>query len=144
MIYGRHGQSINMLKDNFYHDKSMFKGAPSSSFRKARRLRENMTQAEEILWKRISNKGVKGLKFRKQHPRHLFIVDFYCHKLGLIIEIDGEYHNDEEQKKLDKERGELLTFQDLNIIRFTNQEVYDNVDRVIELLEEKIDSLTPL
>ncbi len=131
-----------MSKDNPYYNQGMYKGAPSSSFTKARRLRENMTQAEEILWERISKRGVKGFKFRRQHPIHLFIVDFYCHELGLIIEIDGEYHNDEEQKKRDKERSELLAFQDLYIIRFTNQEVYDDVDRVIDLLEEKIGNLT--
>jgi len=64
-----------------------------------------------------------GYKFRRQHPIHKFIVDFYCHKLKLIIEVDGKYHESEGQKNSDLERSELLTFQGIKIIRFTNEEV---------------------
>ncbi|TYB79912.1 endonuclease domain-containing protein [Bizionia myxarmorum] len=122
----------------------MHKGAPSSSFGKAKQLRSNMTKAEVMLWSRLKNNGCTGLKFRRQHPLHLFIVDFYCHKIALVIEIDGEYHNSEEQKALDKERTELLNFQDIHVIRFTNNEVYDNLNKVIESIEVKVDALLQL
>jgi len=123
---------------NSYHDNSMFKGAPTSSFEKARWLRKNMTLAEKMLWKRLKNKQVQGYRFRRQHPIHLFIVDFYCHELGLIIEVDGEYHNKKEQLKKDRERTELLKFQDLNLLRFTNKMVLSDLDKVMEEINEFI------
>ena len=133
-----------MSKEKPHHNAGMHKGAPSSSFAKAKQLRSSMTKAEEMLWSRLKNNACKGLKFRRQHPMHLFIVDFYCHKIALVIEIDGEYHNSEEQKELDKERTELLNFQGLHVIRFTNQEIYDNLDIIIKSIEVKIDALLQL
>src|SRR5690554_91348 len=106
---------------NPYHDHGMHKGAPASSFIKARHLRQNMTSAEKRLWEFLKEKQL-GYKFRRQHPIHIYIVDFYCHELGLIIEVDGEYHNEAAQIKKDTERSELLKFQDLNIMRFSNDE----------------------
>ncbi len=64
-------------------------------------------------------------------------MDFYCHKLKLIIEIDGGYHDSKEQKLLDAERSEILEFQELEIIRFTNIEVLENIEFVIKKIEEK-------
>jgi len=130
-----------MSNNGPYHDQSMFKGAPPSSFEKAKWLRENMTEAEKKLWACLKNNQCKDLKFRRQHPINLYIVDFYCHKIGLVIEIDGEYHKREEQKVLDNDRTELLKFQDLHIIRFTNKEVINNLDNVMTVIKAKIDSL---
>ena len=130
-----------MSTNDPYHDQSMFKGAPASSFEKARWLRKNMTEAEKRLWTRLKNNVCKGLRFRRQHPIHHFIVDFYCHKIGLVVEIDGEYHNNKEQKELDKNRTELLNFQDLHVIRFNNEEVLNSLDEVMASIEEKVDSL---
>ena len=127
-----------MSKDNPYHDQSMFKGAPESSFVKAKKLRENMTEAEKTLWEFLKNDQLEGFKFRRQHPVHLFIVDFYCHKLKLVIEIDGEYHDTKEQKELDNTRTELLKFQDLHVIRFTNEEVLNNIDAVVTAIKKEI------
>lgn len=80
----------------------MFKGAPRSAFIKARLLRNKMTVAESTLWTYLQNKRFEGYKFRRQHPLHLYIVDFYCHELGLVIEIDGEYHETTEQQEEDE------------------------------------------
>jgi very-short-patch-repair endonuclease len=126
-----------MKKDHPYHDESMFKGAPPDSFAKARFLRDNMTDPEKLLWEKLKDKKLKGFKFRRQHPIHIFIVDFYCDKLKLIIEIDGGYHDSKEQKLLDAERSEILEFQELEIIRFTNEEVLENIEFVIRKIEEK-------
>ncbi|MBK5193494.1 MAG: endonuclease domain-containing protein [Flavobacteriaceae bacterium] len=115
----------------------MYKGAPPDSFAKAKYLRDNMTDAEKLLWEKLKNNQLKGFKFRRQHPIHIYIVDFYCHKLKLIIEIDGGYHNSKEQKLLDAERSEILKFQELEIIRFTNDEVLGNIEFVMRKIEEK-------
>lgn len=99
-----------------------------------------MTQAEILMWDKLKNKQFKGYKFRRQHPIHHFIVDFYCHALKLIVEIDGEYHNSEEQKNEDLERTELLQFQGLREIRFSNEEVIHDMDLVFKKLEIEINS----
>ena len=127
-----------MKKDNPYHDGSMFKGAPNSAFLKARLLRNNMTAAEKTLWIYLQNKKFEGYKFRRQHPLHLFIVDFYCHELGLIIEVDGAYHETKEQEEEDEKRTELLKFQGLTVIRFTNEEVLTDIDAVLTKIKEAI------
>src|SRR5690606_27888559 len=119
-----------MSRSNPYHDESMYKGAPKSAFLKARLLRNKMTSAEKILWSYLQNKKFGGYKFRRQHPLHVFIVDFYCHELGLIIEVDGAYHETKAQKEQDEKRTELLKFQGLTVIRFSNEEVTTNIDVV--------------
>jgi very-short-patch-repair endonuclease len=127
-----------MGNQNLNHDESMWKGAPANSFLLAKRLRGRMTQAEILLWDKLKNKQFKGYKFRRQHPIHHFIVDFYCHELKLIIEIDGKYHDSEEQKSKDINRSELLAFQGLREIRFTNEEIINTLDFVLKKLEEQI------
>ncbi len=97
-----------------------------------------MTTAEKRLWEFLKDKKFEGLKFRRQHPLHIYIVDFYCHKLGLIIEIDGEYHNEALQINKDLERSELLKFQGLHIVRFTNDEVNNSIEKVLNDLKEYI------
>lgn len=127
-----------MGDQNINHDESMWKGAPPNNFLLAKQLRESMTPAEILMWDVLKNKQFKGYKFRRQHPIHEFIVDFYCHELQLIIEIDGKYHDSEEQKNKDLNRSELLAFQGLREIRFTNEEVIQGVDLVLKKLEEQI------
>lgn len=95
-----------------------------------------MTQAEILMWDKLKNNQFKGYKFRRQHPIYHFIVDFYCHALKLIIEIDGKYHESEEQKKEDLNRTELLQFQGLKEIRFSNEEVIHDMDLVLKKLGE--------
>jgi very-short-patch-repair endonuclease len=92
------------------------------------------------MWDKLKDKQYKGYKFRRQHPIHKFIVDFYCHELKLIIEIDGKYHESEEQKNRDLNRTELLKFQGLSEIRFTNEEVMNDIGSVLKKLEEQINS----
>lgn len=120
----------------------MWKGAPSNSFLKAQSLRNNETQAEKILWEKLKNNQLKGNKFRRQHPISLFIADFYCHQLKLIIEFDGEYHNTLEQIKKDDERTQVLQDNGMKIIRFTNCEIENNVDKVITEIGLIIEEIT--
>ena len=123
------------------YDTGMFKGAPVSAFAKAKSLRKNMTRAEKHLWKHLKSKKFLGYKFRRQHPLHLFIVDFYCHKLGLIIEVDGGYHNQTLQQKMDEQRTLLLKFQSLTLLRFSNEQVLLSTETVLQQIEQKINEV---
>ena len=127
-----------MSKNNPYHNLSMWKGAKPDLFSKAINLRENMTEAEVLIWEMLKNKQILGYKFRRQHPIHSFIVDFYCHKLKLVIEIDGEYHNQKKQIKLDEERTKILEYQGIKIIRFTNNVVISNISNVLNEIRNYI------
>ena len=121
-----------------YHDESMWKGSPPQNFSNAQSLRKNMTNAEVILWDKLKSNKFHGLKFRRQHPIHKYIADFYCHKLKLIIEIDGDYHNSSEQKSYDNLRTEHLNFQDIKVIRFTNSEVENRIEEILKIIESNI------
>ncbi len=123
-------------ESNPYHDESMFRGAPASSFSKAESLRNKMTNAETLLWEALKNNQLDGFKFRRQHPIHHYIADFYCHKLKLVIEIDGAYHNTEEQKVIDKQKTLDLESQGLKVVRFTNEKVESNLDKVLQGIRE--------
>ncbi|KFC24596.1 hypothetical protein IO90_00335 [Chryseobacterium sp. FH1] len=113
----------------------MWKGAPASSFGKARFLRENETDAEKILWEKLRNKQLGGFKFRRQHPISLYIADFYCYKLKLIIEVDGAYHYTKEQIPKDEERTKILEFNGIHVIRFSNDEILSNIEKVLKEIE---------
>ena len=130
---------MKKLKPN--HDDGMWKGAPSDSFTKAQFLRRNETKAEKLLWEKLRNNQLEGLKFRRQHPVNIYIADFYCHKFKLIIELDGDYHNQEEQKQKDEVRTEVLRLNDLKIIRFKNEEVEQDINQVLITIKNKIEQL---
>ena len=119
----------------------MWKGAPSDSFTKAQFLRRNETKAEKLLWEKLRNNQLEGLKFRRQHPVNIYIADFYCHKFKLIIELDGDYHNQEEQKQKDEVRTEVLRLNGLKIIRFKNEEVEQDINQVLTTIKNKIEQL---
>ena len=130
---------MKKLKPN--HDDGMWKGAPSDSFSKAQLLRRNETKAEKLLWEKLRNNQLGGLKFRRQHPVNIYIADFYCHKFKLIIELDGDYHDQEEQKQKDEVRTEVLRLNDLKIIRFKNEEVEQDINQVLTTIKNKIEQL---
>ena len=130
---------MKKLKPN--HDDGMWKGAPSDSFSKAQFLRRNETIAEKLLWEKLRNNQLEGLKFRRQHPVNIYIADFYCHKFKLIIELDGDYHNQEEQKQKDEVRTEVLRLNGLKIIRFKNEEVEQDINQVLITIKNKIEQL---
>ena len=123
------------------YDEGMWKGAPVSSFLKAKELRKNETNTEGLLWEHLKGKQIKNYKFRRQHPINLYIADFYCHKLKLVIEIDGEYHFSEEQVLKDLERTTYLNGVGLEVIRFKNEEILENVNTVLSKLLLKVEEL---
>lgn len=115
----------------------MFYGASNLIFEKAKALRQNLTQAELLVWGYLKN-NPGGYKFRRQHPLGIYIVDFYCHKLKLVIEVDGNIHNKPEVANLDKERQKLLEDLGLKVIRFSNKEVESGMEKVINKIEETL------
>lgn len=114
----------------------MFYKANPLIFEKAKELRNNMTQAEIILWGYLKTKP-SGYKFRRQHPIGIYITDFFCYKLNLIIEVDGSVHNNKEVKQNDERRQKFIESEGIKIIRFTNEEVMNR----LEIVTEKIQSL---
>ncbi|NJW51879.1 endonuclease domain-containing protein [Salinimicrobium sp. CDJ15-91] len=118
----------------------MWKGARSEIFKRAEHLRNNPTEAEKLLWEKLICDPFKKYHFRRQHPIHHFIADFYSHQLKLVIEVDGGYHESAEQQIKDQLRTELLHFQELKVIRFTNQQIIQEMETVLEILSEKINT----
>lgn len=102
-----------------------------------RELRSNPTKAEIILWKSLRRKRICGKKFLRQYPffhditgkESFFVGDFYCHSEKLIVELDGKYHK--YRLKKDEERTRILNHLSLRVIRFTNEEVINNMDYVL-------------
>lgn len=116
---------------------NMFYGASPLIFQRAEELRNTMTSAERIVWKHIHINEWK-LKFRRQHPVSNYVVDFYCHQLKLVIEIDGDIHDLDDVKRNDKEREESLRSLGLHVIRFKNEEVYKRANDVLKKIDEII------
>jgi len=109
------------------------------TFKKIRKnLRNNMTHAAVLLWTHLKGKALQGLKFRRQHSIKNYVVDFYCPEKKLVIEIDGPTHLARKAKKHDLQRAEILKAYEIDEIRFTNEEIYDNVLVVLEKISEKI------
>ena len=104
---------------------------------KAKEMRENMTEAETVLWEALKSKHI-GDKFRRQHIIGNFIADFVCLSKRLVIEVDGGYHTDDTQQGLDEGRAEELKQLGFEVIRFTNEEVLNNLDKVIHQITEKL------
>ena len=103
----------------------------------AKTNRSNMTDAESLLWHYLRQEQL-GVRFRRQHVIGDYIVDFICLKQRLIIEIDGGYHNDILQQQEDRIRQNWLESMDYKVIRFTNEEVFYNIETVISTIKDNI------
>ena len=98
----------------------------------SRDLRNNMTDAEQLLWQRIRRKQILGLQFYRQKPILNFIVDFYCPSVSLVIECDGGQHYTAEGLEADRVRDEALAELGLTVLRFDNRQVLTEIDAVVE------------
>jgi cyclase len=136
------------IEDDFellrLEEPSMFYGASNLIFENAKALRNRVTESESLLWERLKGKQL-GLKFRRQHPISNYIADFYCHEIRLLIELDGSIHNKPEILANDIERQRNLEELGLTVIRFTNYELYSNLNSVVGKIKEAIRAkqLTP-
>lgn len=120
----------------------MFFDATPAVFEKAKILRQNLTNTEKMLWNELKNKKL-NVKFRRQHPISHYVVDFYCHQFRLVIEIDGDYHQKASQKIEDEDRQKDLCSFGLNVIRFTDEQVINNLGEVLLEIKKAISPSTP-
>jgi very-short-patch-repair endonuclease len=121
--------------------KTMHGIAKPSIFRNAHALRIKSTEAEKILWEYLRNKRLEGIKFRRQHPKDNYVLDFFANKLKLLIEIDGPYHQDQSMQFQDMDRDHNLALSNIVILRFTNDQVFDSIDLVVETIRSTIKQL---
>jgi len=98
----------------------------------ARELRKNSTPAEKLLWSYLRNTNLKGIKFYRQHPICGYVIDFYCKKARLGIELDGAGHLDTDQRELDQMRTSELEDYGILILRFWNQQTMDDINNVLD------------
>ena len=119
----------------------MFYKANPLIFSNARELRSKLTPSEQVFWLRLKEQFPK-YKFRRQHPISIYIADFYCHNLKIVIEIDGSVHDSEEAKLNDEKRLKDLENLNLTVIRFTNEQIKNEIEIVIEVISSVIEKLT--
>ncbi|WP_179994708.1 endonuclease domain-containing protein [Acinetobacter sp. YH16053] len=98
----------------------------------AKSLRHAATDAENLLWQRLRAKRFMALKFRRQHVIKPYIVDFYCHEIGLVVELDGSQHGTDEAIEYDAERTKFLEALGLTVVRYWNHDVLGQMDVVLE------------
>jgi len=103
-----------------------------------RRLRSNMTDAERYLWAKIRMKQLNGCQFYRQKPIGDYIVDFFCLRAKLVIEIDGSHHLVGETIEYDRIRDDYLSSLGLRVLRFTNADVLTCIEGVVESIENEI------
>lgn len=108
----------------------MHYGARPALFKYAGDMRKNPTAAERIVWNLIKLPPFDRFKFRRQHPIGAFIADFYSHSLKVVIEIDGGYHSDKEQKALDGFRDKDMEEYGIRVLRLRNEETRGDIEHV--------------
>jgi len=111
-------------------------GASFNIKNKAKELRRNLTKTEKILWNHLRKKQQNGMYFRRQHPYGIYILDFYCFKANLAIEVDGDIHL--YRKEYDEERNRYLESSGLRVLRFSNEEGEKQIEFVIDVINKNI------
>jgi very-short-patch-repair endonuclease len=102
------------------------------NLRRAKEMRQNMTPAEKKLWQRLRAGRLEGFHFRRQQIIDGYIIDFYCHAAGLVVEVDGDIHL--EQQEYDRERDKHLSARGLRVLRFYNTDVNKDIEAVLEVI----------
>lgn len=120
-----------------FGDVSKYSVYTPAQYELAKHMRKNYTDAEGILWQELRNNKL-GVKFRRQHPIDAYITDFIALQEKLIVEVDGGYHENEEQKLYDQNRSKVLEEIGFNIIRFTNEEVINDINNVLKKIQQEL------
>jgi very-short-patch-repair endonuclease len=110
----------------------------SSEKEKRRKLRQNQTNAEELVWRYLRDRQMLGYKFRRQYSVNHFVIDFYCPELKLAVEIDGASHNNPEQQKKDISRQKYVEAFNIKIVRIKDKELLENPNKAFNKLEAAI------
>src|SRR4030042_3457972 len=113
----------------------------TSEKEKRRKLRQEQTYAEKIMWQNLRNRQLLGVKFRRQYSVDQYVIDFYAPELKLAVEADGLIHELADQKQYDKARQEYLETFGITFIRITNKELLGNPNKAFERISEKIKRL---
>jgi len=111
-------------------------GASFNIKARARELRKDLTPQEKRLWDRIRRGQLNGMHFRKQHPYNIYILDFFCFKANLAIEVEGKIHL--RRKEYDKERTRFLESTGLVVLHFRNEDIENRIDWVIEIIKKHL------
>jgi very-short-patch-repair endonuclease len=119
-------------------NESMHYGAAPKLFEFAQEMRRAPTETEKALWEILKSPSFAQYNFRQQHPISTFIADFYSHKLKLVIEVDGGYHLDKEQQAFDNFRDSDMHALSISVVRFTNNDISNNITSVIDKIQEFI------
>lgn len=119
----------------------MFQGADPFIFELARDLRKNLNDAERVLWMYV-REGVRGLKFRRQHPVGVYIADFYWHKIKLLIEADGLIHDRPDIKEYHQKRERELQTSGNDVLCLTDKEILTDSEKVLEKIKFKVEALS--
>ncbi|WP_180014076.1 endonuclease domain-containing protein [Acinetobacter sp. YH16031] len=98
----------------------------------AKFMRHTATDAEHLMWQILRAKRFMNLKFRRQHVIEPYIVDFYCHEIGLVIELDGSQHGTDDAMEYDAERTKSLESLGFTVVRYWNHDVLGRTDGVLE------------
>jgi very-short-patch-repair endonuclease len=101
---------------------------------RARRLRQNLTDAERLVWSKLRSRRFADFKFRRQMPLGDYIVDFVCFERRVIIELDGGQHNEPEHRSYDEQRTAWLQSQGFRVLRFWNHEVFQDWETIEEVI----------
>lgn len=120
----------------------MFYGAGPKIFARAKQLRASCTPAEIEMWKHLRESQL-GVKFRRQHPLANYIADFYCHQVKLVVEIDGSIHKLQHIKEYDEGRTYVMEQLGIKVLRFTNEEVFSDIEMVLGKIKSVILNSTP-
>lgn len=118
------------MKNNFLYQNPILKN-------RRKELRNNATEAEKILWIRL-RKSQLGYKFIRQYSAGPYILDFYCPRYRLAIELDGSVHNNPDSKIHDKERDEYLKAHNITTVRFWNSEVNADIKKVLKIITKSL------
>jgi len=100
----------------------------------AKSMRHTATDAEHLMWQVLRAKRFMNLKFRRQHVIKPYIVDFYCHEIGLVIELDGSQHGTDDAIEYDAERTQFLEALGLTVVRYWNYDVLGRTDLILDHL----------
>ena len=108
----------------------------AETVRRARRLRKRPTEAERRLWYHIRDRRLDGWRFRREHPIERYYADFACVEAGLVVELDGGQHD--EQRGYDAQRDARLGELGFRVLRFSNDEVFDNLEGVLTTIQQAL------
>jgi very-short-patch-repair endonuclease len=108
----------------------------------ARKLRKNSTEAENLLWQKLRNRQLEGFKFRRQQPVGSYILDFVNFEKRIVIEVDGGQHAVLKDK--DKKRDDWLKAEGFEVMRFWNNEVFENLDGILQIVRNKLITPSPI